>query len=281
MAMIVAGVDGSASALTAVEYAAADAARRSASLRIVHVRKLWTGVLPDRLNAAATSYGEEILADARQRAHACEPGVATTTDMATGDVVTWLKEEAVKAETTVIGSRGIGGFAGMLVGSVGLGLAGHAQGPVVVVREPTTRTTGRIVAGYDGTEEADTALDFAFAEAGRRGARLKAIFSWQPPPFSSVSTMYDNLIHSVYEERTTFVEQRFATWPDRYPGVPVEYTHIYGHPVQVLSEESAAADLVVAGSRGLNSFGAAVLGSVGHGLLHHARCPVAIVTATA
>ncbi|TKK87611.1 universal stress protein [Herbidospora galbida] len=276
--MIVAGVDGSPSALAAVEYAAADAVRRGATLRLVHVREPWTGIRLSQLNEVENTYGEEVLATAERRARARAPGLGVTTALATGGVVARLKEEAAKADAVVIGSRGTGGFAGMILGSVGLGLAGHAPGPVIVVREPSSSAYGRLVAGYDGGEEADVALEYAFAEAQRRGAGLRAVFSWQPPPFSSVGTMYDNLIHCVYEERTTFVEERFAAWRDRHPGVPVEYASVYGHPVNVLAEESRAADLVIAGSRGLGAVGAAVLGSVGHGLLHHAHCPVAIVS---
>ncbi|WP_063819069.1 universal stress protein [Herbidospora cretacea] len=279
MTLIVAGVDGSVSALAAVEYAAADAARRNAALRIVHVRERWTGLMPTRLTEIEHSYGQEVLVTAERLARAREPGIETATDSATGDVVTWLKEEADKADAIVIGSRGMGGFAGLLLGSVGQGLAGHVPGPVVVVREPALVTYGRILVGYDGTEEADVALDFAFAEAGRRGAGLKVVFSWQPPPFSSVGTMYDNLIHTVYEERTTYVEERFTAQRERWPEVPADYAHVYGHPVNLLCGESATADLAVVGSRGLNPFGALALGSVGHGLLHHARCPVAVVTA--
>ncbi|WP_062428556.1 universal stress protein [Herbidospora daliensis] len=279
--MIVAGVDGSPSALAAVDYAAADAARRNTSLRLVHVRETWTGIRLSQLHDVENTYGEEVLATAERRAHASAPGVSVTTGLATGGVVARLQEEAAKADAVVIGSRGTGGFTGMILGSVGLGLAGHTPGPVIVVREPSPPAHGRLLAGYDGSEEADVALEFAFAEARRRGAALRAVFSWQPPPFSSVGTMYDNLIHCVYEERTGYVEERFTAWRDRHPGVPVEYASVYGHPVNVLAEESKAADLVIAGSRGLGAFGAAVLGSVGHGLLHHAHCPVAIVSSPA
>ncbi|GLX93891.1 universal stress protein [Herbidospora sp. NBRC 101105] len=276
--MIVAGVDGSPSALAAVDYAAADAARRGTSLRLVHVREPWTGIRLSQLNDVENTYGAEVLATAERRARAGAPEVTVTTGLTTGGVVARLKEEAAKADAVVIGSRGTGGFTGMILGSVGLGLAGHTSGPVIVVREPSSPSHGRLLVGYDGSEDADVALEFAFAEARRRDAGIRAVFSWQPPPFSSVGTMYDNLIHCVYEERTTFVEERFAAWRDRHPGVPVEYTSVYGHPVNVLAEESREADLVVAGSRGLGAFGAAVLGSVGHGLLHHAHCPVAIVS---
>ncbi|WP_285591601.1 universal stress protein [Herbidospora sp. NBRC 101105] len=279
--IIVAGADGSASALAAVEYAAQDAARRGGVLRIVHVHEPWAGVRLRDLETIVNTYGEQILVTAERRARASVPDLAITTRLATGDIVNRLKDEAERADTIVIGSRGTGGFAGMILGSVGLGLAGHTPGPVVVVRQTPSDTYGKVLVGYDGTEDADVALEFAFAEAGRRRARLEAVYAWQPPSFTSLGTGYDNLIHCVYEERSNFVHQKFMAWQGKHPDVTAGRIGVRGHPVEVLSDMSHAADLVIAGCRGLGSFAGAMLGSVGHGLLHHAHCPVAIVSAGA
>lgn len=279
--IIVAGADGSASALAAVEYAARDAARRGGALHIVHVREPWAGVRLRDLEAVENTYGEQILATAERRARACVPDLAITTRLATGDVVNRLKDEAGRSDAIVIGSRGIGGFGGMVLGSVGLGLAGHTPGPVVVVREIPSGTYGKVLVGYDGTEDADVALEWAFAEADRRGARLEAVYAWRPPSFTSLGAGYDSLVHCVYEERGDFVRQKFTAWQGKHPGVAAEQTGVRGHPVEVLSDMSRTADLVIAGCRGLGPFVGAALGSVGHGLLHHAHCPVAIVSADA
>ncbi|GLX98565.1 universal stress protein [Herbidospora sp. NBRC 101105] len=279
--IIVAGADGSAPALAAVEYAAHDALRRGGELRIVHVREPWVGSRLRELDAVETRYGVQVLTTAEQRARACSPDLAVTTHLATGDVVNRLKDEAGRADALVIGSSGMGGFAGMILGSTSLGLAGHVLGPVIVVREVPSGTHAKVVVGYDGTEDADVALEFAFAEAERRSARLEAVYAWRSPSFSSLSTAYEDLIHCVYDEHTDFVRQKFVARHAEHPHVTSEHIGVRGHPVRVLSEESRMADLVVVGSRGLGSLVAATMGSVGHGLLHHALCPVAIVSAEA
>ncbi|WP_062350561.1 universal stress protein [Herbidospora yilanensis] len=277
--IIVAGADGSVSALAAVEYAAQDAARRGGALRIVYVREPWAGVRLRDLDAIEQDHGAQVLATAERRARARVPDLEISARVATGDVVNRLKDEAERADTIVVGSRGVGGFAGMVLGSVGLGLAGRTPGPVVVVREAVADTRGKVLVGYDGTEDADVALEFAFAEADRRGAGLEAVYAWRPPSFTSLGAGYDNLIHCVYEERNDFVRQKFMAWQGKHPNVASAQTGVSGHPVEALSDMSRTADLVIAGCRGLGSFAGAMLGSVGHGLLHHAHCPVAIVSA--
>jgi nucleotide-binding universal stress UspA family protein len=278
---IVVGVDGSASATAAVEYAAEDAARRNATLKIVHVREPWAGTEGFRgvngLNEAVQRFREGVIAAAERHAHARAPQVEVSTRLVTGDVTQRLMSEAEDADELVIGSRGMGGFSGMILGSVGLGVAGHVPGPIVVVRTPVHRTYGEITVGYDGTEHSEAALEYAFNEAERRSVHLRVIYAWQTPLFSPFAAGYTDLLEGVFEGCTAFVWQQLAPWRDKHPGVEVEQTAVRGHPIYALSEASRTADLVVAGSRGLGTFGSAVLGSVGHGVLHRAHCPVAIV----
>nr|WP_062336575.1 universal stress protein [Herbidospora sakaeratensis] len=273
--IIVVGVDGSAPALAAVEYAALDAARRRAALRIVHVRP--AAVLQGELNTMQERYHQEILAAAQQRAWECVPDLQISAKLVVGPPAERLREAARDADEIVIGSRGKGGFAGLILGSVGLSMVGHTPGPVVVVRKPAHRTYGKLVAGYDGGEESETALDFAFAEADRRGARLELVYAWEPPSFAASAVVYGALIQELYDEHVARVWERLAPWTDKYPHIPVERLAHCGHPVFLLSEESRSADLVIVGSRGRGAFASLALGSVGHGLLHRAHSPVAVV----
>ncbi|GLX99610.1 universal stress protein [Herbidospora sp. NBRC 101105] len=274
---IVVGVDGSAPSLAAVEYAARDAARRNAALRIIHVWPPLT--MGDReIHQTEHHHHEDIVAEAQRRAWDCAPDIEISTRLIRGDVTDRLGREAVGADEVVIGSRGRGGFAGLILGSVGLALAGHTAAPLVVVRTSPRHTYGELIAGYDGSEEAETALDFAFAEAERREARLKLVYAWQPPPLAGSAAGYAALVQRMFDEQMTFVWQQLAPWAEKFPQVPIEHTGVCGHPVYVLSEESRTADLVIVGSRRRGVIRSTALGSVGYGLLHRAHCPVAIVT---
>ncbi|WP_062350539.1 universal stress protein [Herbidospora yilanensis] len=275
--IIVVGVDGSAPALAAVEYAAQDAARRHAALRIVHTRS--AVVLDGELNTMRDRHHQHVLAEAQRRAWECAPDIQISTRLVVGPPAERLREAARDADEVVIGSRGKGGFAGLILGSVGLSLVGHVPGPVVVVRKPARHTYGQLVVGYDGSDESEPALDFAFNEADRRGARLKLVYAWEPPTYAASAVVYGALLQQLFDERVTFVWQRLAPWTRKYPRVPVERTAVCGHPVFLLSEESRTSDLVIVGSHGRGALACAALGSVGHGLLHRAHCPVAVVAA--
>ncbi|MEV1176408.1 universal stress protein, partial [Nonomuraea sp. NPDC049784] len=127
---IVVGVDGSAPATAAAEWAAADAQRRGLALRIVHVCQQWP-------HSESTAYCASALDAAAGRARELTRDVRVTTELLSGDVITGLLAESESADSLVLGSRGLGGFAGMVLGSVGMAVAGHAAGPVVIVRTPS------------------------------------------------------------------------------------------------------------------------------------------------
>ncbi|WP_433258124.1 universal stress protein [Streptosporangium sp. CA-135522] len=282
-AHVVVGVDGSPSSQAAVEWAAADAVRRGCALRIVQACEPWIYDIPlqtppgfrDSMSEYYQGVLEEAAALARERA----PGVEGDTVLETGRPVEILQREAADAEQLVLGSRGRGGFTGLLLGSVSLALAGHVAVPVVVVRGDQERTYDEVVVGFDASSHSAAPLEYAFEEAVRRGARLHAIHTWQMPVTGQGAAVYAPLIEEISEAGQRRAADTLAPWRDKYPQVKVEETAVYGHPVAVICEASQTADLVVVGSRGLGRLGAAVLGSVSHGVLHHARCPVAVVPA--
>ena len=78
----------------------------------------------------------------------------------------------------VVGARGSGGFAAMLLGSVSRYAALQACCPVVVVREETSAGHREVVVGIRDPDDADAALAYAFDEAALRGATLIAVHSW-------------------------------------------------------------------------------------------------------
>ncbi|QYC40244.1 Universal stress protein [Nonomuraea coxensis DSM 45129] len=268
---ILVGVDGSAPATAAVEWAAADAVRRGLGLRLVHV----CGLCPR--DEAAPERCVEALATAGHLARDLAGGVEVRTELLPGNPAEVLIAESGSADSVVLGSRGLGGFTGLLVGSVGMAVAGHAAGPVVVVRGAATTTYGRVVAGYDGSPHSEAALQYAVEQARARGIPLHVVHAWQTPVFSPYMAAYNSFLVNVYQEETGAVAESVALWREKNPDVEITDEALTGHPVGVLARAGAAADLVVVGSRGLGSLASAVLGSVSRGVLHHVTCPVAVV----
>ncbi|MBX6384571.1 MAG: universal stress protein [Microbispora sp.] len=278
---IVVGVDGSKPATAALEWAAEDARRRGTALRIVHVREPWAHTYPfHAIEGFAQSYSEfceGVLAAAADRAREIAPGVEITTDLAEGTVVETLRARSVGAAALVVGSRGMGGFSGLILGSVGLGLAGHTEVPVVVVRKPQRNKYHEVVVGFDGSLHSEAALEFAFEEARVRRGRVHAVYAWEMPVLSPFAVGYGAALEEIFDNERRAARLRLAPWRDKHPDVPLVETAVCGHPVPALADASLVADLVVVGSRGLGGVRGALIGSVSHAVLHRAHCPVAVV----
>ncbi|QYC40924.1 Universal stress protein [Nonomuraea coxensis DSM 45129] len=267
---IVVGVDGSAAAGAAVDWAAAEARTRNLRLRVVHACE--RGRPEHEMGCCAST-----LAFAGDRARALAGGQPVTTELLAGNVVDRLLAEAATADSLVLGSRGLGELAALLIGSVSLAVAGHASGPVVVVRGPGDVRHGRVVAGYDGSAHAEAAMEYAVAHARAHRSRLHVVHVWRTPAVSPYAVAGDGVIMDLYQEDTRAVADGVDRWRERNPDVEITHEAWIGHPASVLAEAAASADLVVVGSRGLGGLASAIMGSVGHGVLHHVTCPVAVV----
>ncbi|MFD2351143.1 universal stress protein [Nonomuraea ferruginea] len=274
---IMAGVDGSVPATAAVEWAAADAHRRGRSLHLVHVHEHWPLVLDE----AESRYGADALRAAAARAHEVASDVEVTTEVRSGNVAEQLITESASAECVVLGSRGRGGFAAMLLGSVSAAVAGYAAVPVVVVRGRAEATYGRVVVGYDGSKCSRTAMRYAIEQARARRARVHAVFAWQVPMSVPYAAAYVGVLDSAFEEQQRKAREAVTPWREENPDVEITDEQVCEHPVAALMKASATADLVVVGSRGMGGFASAVLGSVSRGVLNHVTCPVAVVRPSA
>ncbi|MEV6158653.1 universal stress protein [Nonomuraea sp. NPDC052129] len=270
---IVVGVDGSAPATAAVEWAAADARRRGLDLRIVHVCEQW----PHGPGEFSAEYCAGALEAAADRARELAGSVEVTTELRAGNVIDDLIDESASADSVVLGSRGLDGFSGMVLGSVSMAVAGHARDPVVIVRGPGGEEHGRIVIGYDGSEHSEAAMQYAIDQACSRPARLHVLYAWQLPIFSPYAAGYNSLLEEAFQHEVRIAGERVVPWSEKNPDVEITDEQLCEHPAGALIKAAATADLVVVGSRGLGGFASAVLGSVGHAVLHHATCPVAVV----
>jgi nucleotide-binding universal stress UspA family protein len=137
---IVAGIDGSRSARTAARWAADEAAKRGLPLRLVHMFTVpvvkMPGVIPssEAIRAGFVSRGLEWVSEAREAVLARYPDLVVEIAVREGGPVAALIQESVKATMVVLGSRGLGGFTGMLVGSTSQALIAHSECPVAVIR---------------------------------------------------------------------------------------------------------------------------------------------------
>lgn len=276
---IIVGTDGSPAATAAVRWAADDAARRGFPLRFVSVVDHWAYGIPKFPTSGGdplTAHAERALAAAEAVARERQPDVKVSTEIIEGIPSRVLRDKAKEAVEIVLGSRGLGGFAGIVLGSVSTNVAGHAPCPVVVVRPGWSGERGEIAVGVDDSPECEPALAYAFEQARAHGDTLRAVHAWHLPahPLAPEIT-YD--VEEVREAHQRVAREKLADQRKRRPDVPVREELAYGHPVDALVQASRAAGLLVVGSHGRGAVGSAMLGSVSRGVLHHAECPVAVV----
>ena len=281
---VVVGVDGSESALEAVRWAADEARRRETRLRVVHAYQIPTGypqgfVDVKMLHDALAAQGKEWLARAKEVAGEAAPGLTVEVAEVQAPAVPALEREAADAALLVLGSRGLGGFTGLVIGSTAVTLVTRATCPVVVVREPGR--DGPVVVGVDGTPASEAAIAFAFAAASANDAELVAVHTWTDllleVAFAADREALD--ITRVAEEAHEVLGERLAGWQEQYPEVRVTREVVRDRASRALLRRAEGARLVVVGSRGRGGFRGLLLGSTSQHLLHHAACPVAVVPA--
>lgn len=283
---ITAGTDGTEESLAALAWAAREAVRRGLPLRVLHAWRFEAGdavAVGDR--ATQERWVRDSVGGAVRTVRERHPELDVTTDVLEGDAVETLTGVAAGAEMLVLGSRGHGPIMGFLVGSVGQQVIVGAGRPVVFVRagdRPSNEVAGHeIVVGQQGDpEDSAAALAFAFETASRRGATVRAVRAWSLPPVFAYSPASLQLLDEAgglepYEQKA--LAAALAPWRERYPGVHVVEHVEMGSAGQVLLSVAGTAQLMVVGRRARRTAVGARIGSVAHGVLHHADCPVAVV----
>ncbi|MGW2250067.1 universal stress protein [Kitasatospora sp. NPDC001660] len=290
---VLTGIDGSPESETAAHWAAHEARERGTVLRLVHVWPwLATGATadagtphPSGLRPAAL----DALTGLAERLRATHRGLTVETLLTGDDPVDGLLDAAGAAELVVLGSRGLGGFAGLLVGSVGHAVTARSRVPVVLVRSrrPATgeggigSSRGEVLLGLDVRQPAGALLEFAFAEAGLRGVRLRVVHSWQLVPAGSYAGLLPPLADAPVQERAAAaaLAQALEPWRDKYPDTEViEELRLDGAGwslVHSAAEHGAA--LVVVGRRERPLPVGPRLGPVAHAVVQHSPAPVAVV----
>jgi nucleotide-binding universal stress UspA family protein len=303
--VVLVGVDGSPASLEAADWAARYAGAHGRSIHLVCAYSVpsFTAAALDggyaALDDTAIAEGARAVLD-EAVARVAATGVRTTSAVATGDAAAVLVELSRGAATVIVGTRGRGGFAERLLGTVSSALPAHAHCPTIVV--PYRRGAGamagpgveepggiprrpevhKIVVGVDGSPAAEVALEHAIQEAEAWGAELTAVagvpigsgssyLAWLP-----AAVDHETVLHDVAEGLDVVVDRALAG-----RDLPVRRHVLDGTGAQLLTEFSSAVDLVVVGSRGRGGFAGLLLGSTSQAVLHHSSCPVMVVTTKA
>lgn len=282
---VVVGVDGSAYAQAAADWAAGEAMRRDVALRMLAVVDFGTGSSPFGVAVPTSSAWDDridealrLLSAAETRVTSAYPDLKVERDVMVGDPVPVLEAAGRDAAVLVVGSRGRGGIAGLNLGSVSFHLAAGAHCPLVVVPQ------GHAAAAHPGPtviganmHECLRVLRFGLEHAERAGGGLRVVHVWNPYPGHSATFVSDTdiLARHAAEQLSDWLEAADA---ERFGPRP-EIRVLRGHPAEVLIGQPADAGLIVVGAhRGwLPLTGSA--GPVLHELLKHSRCPVAVVPA--
>ncbi|PZT70672.1 universal stress protein [Streptomyces sp. SW4] len=286
---VTAGVDGSEESLAALAWAAREAVRRGTALRVVHA---WRWQEMEAAGVTDREAQERWVRDTvtRQVRPVVErhPDLKVTLDVLEGHAVETLVAAAADAGVLVLGSRGHGRLVGFLVGSVGQQVIGESSRPVVLVRagdRAGDEAAGReiVVGQHGGPQDSADVLRFAFETAASRGAAVRAVRAWTLPPVFAYSPGSLKLMDEAggpepYEREA--LAEALRPWRERFPDVPVAEHVEMGSAGQVLLSVAGGAQLVVVGRRATRSAVGARIGSVAHGVVHHADCPVAVVPHT-
>ncbi|MER6976500.1 universal stress protein [Streptomyces carpinensis] len=296
LAPVIAGVDGSAESLAAAEWAAREAELRGRPLRLVHAWNWHPGQEEgEPVNAAQRHSARRALGQAEERIRGAVPGVRLTGEQVEGPATAALLKVAEQAAVLVLGSRGLSGFTGLLVGSVAQGVVAEALRPVVLVRtgeeagdehlpagdgSPSTGTGYReVVLGIDLADACDEVIEFAFEAARLRHARLRAVYAWQPPSAIGLGPGDIGLVSEPRraEEWQEFLSAVLKAWRDKYPETEVVETVVEGKASTALVRAASAASVLVVGRRMSERPTVARIGPVTQAAVHHVGCPLAVV----
>ena len=284
---LVVGVDGSAPSLRAVDWAVDEAARLGLRIRLVHA------FVPERdQDAPARTSGpepsservpaEDVATVAAARARRRDPDVKVDAEAVPGDALPVLLEESRHASALVTGSRGLGEPTELLLGSVGPALAARAHCPVIVVRGDDAGLTGRherVLLGAGDPDTSGEAVRFAFLEAEARGCTLDIVRAWKHPVRRTAdrSRSASEAARRHEAHASALLDTLLRDVVLDHPRVRFRTTTVEGSARSQLVKRSAAADLVIVGvRRGRHPLGLRP-GRIALTLLHHAKCPVAVV----
>ncbi len=283
---VVVGVDGSPASQHALLWAAAEAGRRGMALDVVHA---W--MTPYPLNAPDyftdpapfRARGAEVLEHALASLTVPVPAPTEVRPVLVQEYPSKaLLHAAERAALLVVGSRGRGGFSGLLLGSVSHNCVQRAPCPVAVIPPGWSggEQHGRVVVGVDGSEASYGALHWAIATAAARTAELQVVNAYDYLQVVMPMGLAPGIDRELLEKASrSLLEEMVGPAVGAATARPrsVELIPVRTGAARALLDAAIGADLLVVGSRGRGGVRGLLLGSVSQQCLHHAPCPVVVV----
>lgn len=274
---IVVGIDGSADGWHALRWAADRAQRSGRELHILHAE----GTPPADVDMGQPPVTNDNVCDEALRIVARHADLKVTCSQQMGSPVVALLDASRVAGEIVLGGRGTGAVRGAVLGSVTTRVSAEASCPVIVVRSAVAahRRGGPVVVGVDARPDGTAALEFAAAEADRRGVPLVAVLAWQLDrrDFASDIPMPGGTMAAAHRHYRGVLSEALREPAARHPNVEVTTHVVCGPTAGTLASRSADASLLVVGTRGHHELGGLLLGSVSQSLMRRAPAPVAVI----
>lgn len=278
---IVVAVDGSERNRSAVVWAAAEAAASGCELVLVTVVEEHALPSPHFSVRSQEKQAKAMLADVVHQLAQVVPEQLVRSEVVVGSPVQVLLDRAAGARMLVVGKRGLGGFARLIVGSTSIALSGRAPVPVTIVPDTwdqTRRSRSPVVLGIDPHRAHHRPIHLAFSRAQRLGVPLVAVHGWEMPTVYSWDAQAVTSIATTWEEEAQAEFDKVVdTWRKRFPDVEVRRLHRHGHPAMAVLDAADDAQLVVLGRHTDRRFGGFAFGSVTRAVLHYSECPVVVV----
>ena len=285
---VVVGVDGSASADQALDWAIEQAALEHRPLTLVHALgplgtsgTAWldqAGVNQRDILDAMRSDGQGLLDAARDRAFSKAPQLVVHEVLRLVDPREALLELSQEASTIVLGSRGRGPVRSLVLGSVSVGVSRHASCPVVILRPRNLGVVRRgVLVGADGTERCRATLEFAYRQASLRRLPLTVMHCFWDAQGATTGARVIPDDAEGFEDQRLLLAESVSGMTEKFPDVNVRTELARGLADDCLVRASAQMDMVVVGYHHSGSVSGLVYGSVASTVLEHASCIVAVV----
>ena len=283
---VVVGVDGSPSALQALDWAARQAEREHRPLVLLHAYRaldtqanLWlvrAGADVAEVVGQVEDEARALVEGAAGLVRESHPELGVTTFLRAADPRQALLDAADRASLIVIGSRGRGPVRTLLLGSTSVAVASHATCPVVVVRPHHPGEVRRgVLVGVDGTDRCRATLEFAYRQAALHDLPLTVLHT-----FWDAATLVPAdgpRLTGEHEADRLLLAESVSGMGEEYPEVRVQLQLAPGLPDAALLRASARMNLVVVGRHPGRGLARGTFGGIARSVVEHAPTIVAVV----